>query len=618
MARLLLSPASARGWFGGRALLAQACLEVRAGLSVSEAARALEDEFRSGDGVTAVLARYDGACTLARFGPAERGPLAPAGPVIEPWAGGSEAAAPLLRDVGWDLAPAEFRRAVVRICESIADGAVYVVNLTARLEGMLVAASPGAAFGALQRRACADMAALFEGLPGPTPWIASVSPERFVRIRRAASHEDAPLVVATQPIKGTRPRGADPEHDARLRAELLSDSKELAEHVMVVDLERNDLGRACVPGSVTVEPLYEVVTTPYCHQLVSTVTGVLRPDAPFAELLESMFPCGSVTGAPKRATMDAIAALEASERGAYCGALLVALRGELDSSVLIRTLEGVEGAPGRARYGTGCGITADSDPAREHLEALLKASLVTGDSAPPVALRETMRVVGGRAPLLELHLARLARGGTGPAVLARVRAAVARELARPEAHGGQARLGVTVTPDGSVAAGLSFEPSTLSVEGGPVLVPIEVPEPPVLPAGAAKPASRRIWDRAHRAARMRGGHQAALVTPDGLLVDGSTATLWLVVDGALHTPPAPPAVAGVCREMVRDAAADLGVAVVERTLTRADLDAAEEVWLSNAHGGMVAVRHRGGPVGARVARRVQAAMNGEPAARPQV
>jgi para-aminobenzoate synthetase/4-amino-4-deoxychorismate lyase len=499
------------------------------------------------------------------------------------------------RCCAWDLSPRRYRERVRAVRARIAAGDFYVVNLTARLSGELASASPTEAFTVLAGRAEADMAALFEGLEGPTPWIASVSPERFVRIRRI---EGGARSVEVCPIKGTRPRGATDAGDRALSTELLGDEKERAEHVMVVDMERNDLGVCCVPGSVHVDPLYEVVTTPYCHQLVSTVRGTLAPQAEFARVLGAAFPCGSVTGAPKRAAMRVIEELEAGPREAYCGALLVAVSGELDSAVLIRTLEGVDGEPGVARWGSGCGLTHDSDPAGEHLEMLLKASPVTGDGVPQVALRETMRVVSGCVPLLDLHLARLASGGCGPSVLARVRGAIADEARM--AGEAPTRLGVTVTPDGAVAAGVSFEPSSLAVEGGPRLAPVEVQAAPALPLAAAKPAGRRYWDRAHRAAKLAGADQAALRLPDGTLIDGSTATLWIVREGELLTPPAPPAVAGVAREAVFDAAGIAGVEAAESALTLADLERADEVWLSNALGGFVPVRGRSGPVGERV------------------
>jgi para-aminobenzoate synthetase/4-amino-4-deoxychorismate lyase len=580
--RLHLAPASASGWFGGRSLVATHPIEVAAGVSLDVAAAALEAAFESTDEcLTAVLAAYDGTCTLVRFAHVDVPPMPPT------LCSAASGEAPLLRDAEWDVSGREYRAAVEVARERIAAGDVYVLNLTARLTGRLTTRGPADAFEQFLWHAPASMAAGLTGLPGATPWIASVSPERFLRVTRG---EHGARIAEICPIKGTAPRGATPDADTQLADALQRDPKERAEHIMVVDLERNDLGTCCVPGTVHVDPLYDVVPTPYCHQLVSTVRGTLRSEATFADVLASAFPCGSVTGAPKRAAMRIISELEATPRGAYCGALLVAMPGELDSSVLIRTLAGAAEDPTRAVWGAGCGITHDSDPAAEYLEMLLKATPVTGDTPPPVALRETMRVAHGRAALLDRHLARLASGGAGPGTLARVRAQVAEQLASPKAQGAYARLGVTVTPDGEVAAGLTLAPSSLDVPGGPIIVPITVAEKPALPPHAAKPAARRYWDRAHREAKRQGAHQALLVTADGELIDGSTATVWLLHGHTLSTPPAPPAVAGVMRELVLDRAAAHGLSAVEARLTLAEYESADEVWLSNAVGGFVRAR----------------------------
>jgi anthranilate/para-aminobenzoate synthase component I len=144
---------------------------------------------------------------------------------------------------------------------------------------------------------------------------------------------------------------------------------------MIVDLERNDLGRVCVPGTVSVDPLATVFPTPYCHQMVSRVSGSLEPGVSVEDVFDACFPCGSVTGAPKVSAMRHIARTEVSARGAYCGALVVAMPGSIDSSVLIRTLEshGEE-----AVWGVGCGITYDSDAEAEWEESVLKAWPVLG------------------------------------------------------------------------------------------------------------------------------------------------------------------------------------------------------------------------------------------------
>ncbi len=203
--------------------------------------------------------------------------------------------------------------------------------------------------------------------------VASASPERFVGIERG---DDGARTVEIWPIKGTRPRSDDPVRDRRLARELLADEKERAEHLMIVDMERNDLGRVCSAGSVRVDPLMEVFPTPYCHQMVSKVRGELGAGMSLADVLGAAFPCGSVTGAPKLAAMRFLGELERSPRGTYCGALAVAVPGRFDSSVLIRTLE-YDGE--LVRWGTGCGVTFDSDPASEWRESVLKTWPALGD-----------------------------------------------------------------------------------------------------------------------------------------------------------------------------------------------------------------------------------------------
>lgn len=648
---LVLAPASERGWFGGHAVVAWDPVSsenpggpaddpaARVGTgdapsSLAQAAALLEAAFESEvPKLTAVLARYDGECHSATYGgalvlvedgwrtwgtvPADYADVcaraaeasracdashdvAAHGDTSAGRQGHAESGViePLLVDAAWDMSGRDYRAAVQATRERIAAGDVYVLNLTARLEGELLGA-PAEAFARLVERAPADLGAYFALSAGR--WVASVSPERFVRVWLG---EDDARLAEVCPIKGTRPRGSTPDADRELALGLLADEKERAEHVMVVDLERNDLGVSCTPGTIHVDPLYEVVQTPYCHQLVSSVRGTLRWDATFAEALGALFPCGSVTGAPKLAAMRIAAELERTPRGAYCGSLLVAVPGAMDSSVLIRTLESAE-EPGRARWGAGCGITYESDPAAEYIELLLKASPALGGGSPAVALRETMRVAYGRIPLLDRHLARLALGGTGPVVLAKVRTQVAEALAGVDPALAYARLGVTVTPDAEVAVGVTEQASSLSVSGGPAIATVQVAEPPVLPAGAAKPASRRYWDLAHRTAERQGAHQAVLIDAEGRLIDGSTANIWLVSGGTLATPPAPPAVAGVAREVVFDIAAELGIPALERPLTLGDLDAADEVWLSNGVGGFVHARGRGGAVGEPIAERFE-------------
>jgi anthranilate/para-aminobenzoate synthase component I len=193
--------------------------------------------------------------------------------------------------------------------------------------------------------------------------VLSASPELFLRV-------DGRHAV-TRPIKGTRPRDADPVRDQQLAYELITDPKEAAELVMITDLERNDLGAVCEYGSVTVSDLLRLERFAQVFHLVSTVEGDLRPDVDVVAAVAACFPGGSITGAPKRRAMELIAELEPEARGLYTGAIgWFGFGGDAAFSIAIRTLVAEEG---RLHFHTGSGITGDSDPAREYAETLHKA-----------------------------------------------------------------------------------------------------------------------------------------------------------------------------------------------------------------------------------------------------
>jgi para-aminobenzoate synthetase component 1 len=249
--------------------------------------------------------------------------------------------------------------------ERLVAGDVYEANLTRRFFAPPV--DPLNLFLDLAEHAPAPYAVFFESAFGS---LVSNSPEGFLRL--TADGE-----VSTYPIKGTRRRGETAAVDAAMQAELRADEKELAEHLMVVDLMRNDLGRVCAPGTVNCGELFEVVPFPGVWHMVTRVSGRLRPGMSRGELLAATLPAGSITGAPKRAAVQQIHRLEAGPRGPYCGIFLVAPDdGSLAANILIRTA--VCGAQ-KTLLQAGGGIVLDSDPGRECEETWLKLGNFAGE-----------------------------------------------------------------------------------------------------------------------------------------------------------------------------------------------------------------------------------------------
>ena len=268
---------------------------------------------------------------------------------------------PLAADHGDDL----FLSGVERILEYLRAGDAYQVNLSRRLSAACApgAAAPVALAAALRARAPAPHAALIASADGEGALVGN-SPERFLAVT-------ADGAIETRPIKGTRSRGETPDADRAAAAALAASPKDRAEHVMIVDLERNDLGRVCQTGSVGVGSLARVVALPTVFHMVSTVRGRLRPDIGLSALLEATFPGGSITGAPKRRAMQIIDELEPAARGPYTGATgWLGAAGDLDLAIAIRTAT-VRG--GRLSLSVGGGIVADSTPEGELAETDVKA-----------------------------------------------------------------------------------------------------------------------------------------------------------------------------------------------------------------------------------------------------
>jgi para-aminobenzoate synthetase/4-amino-4-deoxychorismate lyase len=541
-----------------------AVIEARSVAEVLPAIRAAEAAARAGRWVVGYVAyeaapAFDAALrvrpgegTLAWFGVHDA-------PLGVPPPGRDDAR---LAGVAPELDAAAHGVAVEAIRQGIAAGAVYQVNFTFRLEGKLDG-DPLDLYRRLRgAQGSGDSAYVRTGSRA----IVSASPELFL-LRQGDR-------VTARPMKGTARRGRWPEEDEGVRLRLAASEKDRAENVMIADLLRNDLGRVAVTGSVTAGPLLEVERLRTVWQLTSTVSARLRPGADLADLFSATFPCGSVTGAPKVAAMRLVADLERSPRGPYCGAVgAIAPGGDACFNVAIRTAE-VDLATGAATYGTGGGITWDSDPAAEWDEALAKTRVL--DLAPGApTLLETMRLEGGRVALLEGHLARLAgsaRYHAIPVDLAAVRERIAEEQ-------GDARLRLLLDPSGAIALERASLPAPVAEP-----VPVALCGDPVDRRDASlfhKSTRREPYDR-RRATRPQA-FEVLLVNREGELTEGTFTNVVVDLDGERFTPPLD---AGLLPGVFRAGLLSRGE-VRERRLLPADLSRARRVWLVNALRGWI-------------------------------
>jgi para-aminobenzoate synthetase component 1 len=254
----------------------------------------------------------------------------------------------------------EYGRAFERVKSYLLEGDCYQVNLAQRF----CASAAGDSFHGYRALRQLNPAPFSAYLRTPYAEVLSSSPERFLSVRNGQ--------VQTRPVKGTRPRGGTSQADTGLKQELAGSTKDRAENLMIVDLLRNDLGRVCSPGSVSVPRLFDVESYATVHHLVSTVTGRLAPGQDAVSLLRACFPGGSVTGAPKIRAMEIIEELEPHRRGIYCGCIgYLGFDGAMDTNIAIRTL--IRSA-GTVRFWAGGGIVHDSRVEEEYQETLDKAA----------------------------------------------------------------------------------------------------------------------------------------------------------------------------------------------------------------------------------------------------
>jgi para-aminobenzoate synthetase component 1 len=291
---------------------------------------------------------------------------------------------PVVNSVRSNFTRSEYLDVIETIKEHIRRGNTYQTNLTQRLTADLSEGlSAAAIFHRIRQFHPAPFAAFLERKDSI---VISASPERFFKIdgRR----------ISASPIKGTRPRGRDRNDDDRLRNELLQCEKDRAENTMIVDLLRNDLGRVCEYGSVKVNELCTLQELPTLFHLVSTIEAALRPEVKPSQIIEALFPCGSITGAPKLRTMQLIDEIEKTPRGLSMGAIGVyipdtgfVIPGMLDLNVAIRTMVIRDG---QATFNVGGGIVIDSEPQNEYEESLVKARSLLG----ALGLSDPVKIMG--------------------------------------------------------------------------------------------------------------------------------------------------------------------------------------------------------------------------------
>ena len=471
-----------------------------------------------------------------------------------------------------DLTPsldaAAFSRAFARIKEHLAEGNSYQVNFTLQLTGRFEgdAASLFADLTEAQRGSYGAYIDLGDVV------VASASPELFFAFEG--------LDVVTRPMKGTARRGLTLDEDRAIGAALAASEKERAENVMVVDMFRNDLGRVAEVGSVTVPRLFSVERYPNVWQMTSDVRA--RSMAPLEEVFAALFPSASVTGAPKRRTMEILQELEGRPRGLYTGAIgYVPPDGLARFNVAIRTAL-IDRARGAISFGVGSGVVWDSNAESEYAECLLKGSVLT--SRPEAfSLLETMRWTPGEGCLLvERHLARLESAAEYFGVPVD-RAAVLGVL---DALSGDVplRVRLLVSQRGEV----TLQTVPFVAVGGPLRVclsasPIDDQDPFLYHKTTRRELYDSEWQKFHDAL---GADEVIYLNERDELAEGSRTTIFIERDGVLLTPQAS---AGLLPGTLRADLLQSGRAR-EARLTLADLQRASAVYLGNSVRGLVPAR----------------------------
>ena len=466
---------------------------------------------------------------------------------------------------------------IAEIQRYITQGDTYQVNHTFRLEGQLYG-HPLALYETLRTRQPVRFGAYIET---SLRTVLCCSPELFIK-------NEGGLITA-RPMKGTLSKALGGAQD------LATNEKDRAENLMITDLIRNDLGQICETGSIAVPKLFEVEEVGSVYQMTSTITGKLRSGISLFEILKASFPCGSVTGAPKKRTMEIIRELEAAPRNLYCGSIACfEPNGDFQMNVVIRTLE--IDAQGHCEMGIGSGVTIDSNAKLEWQECAAKAGFITGVPSP-VGLIETMRHENGQVALLAAHLNRM----QSSAAALRIpfdRGAIEQQIS---GYLAQHLKNVAQAPSDTLMLRLEISPAgALSITHKPIesiLGPQKIFWAKDLigetasimrsanPLLAHKVTARVAYDSAWHAAVAKGGFDALFTNERGEITEGGRSSVFALINDTWVTPPlACGVLPGVMRgELLANWKAQ------ERLLKPEDLSRAQRVVVVNALRGVIAV-----------------------------
>ena len=477
------------------------------------------------------------------------------------------------------VSEADYLDRIRQIHEAIRRGDTYQINYTTRLH-LQAYGNPVSLYRRLRQPVPYAVLSHLPDEAGKSAWTLCFSPELFLKI-------GADGTISTEPMKGTAPILGDGQ-DERRAAELQADPKNRAENVMIVDLLRNDLGKIAQTGKVCVPEPFKVSRFGSVWQMTSTIQAQALPHISVADILRAAFPCGSITGAPKRMSMQIIESLEAEPRGLYTGSIgyLKPCEGGLGFegifNVVIRTLslKPVSDDLYHGVYGVGSGIVIDSDPAAEYRECGWKARFLN-ELRPAFGIFETMRVESRQCRLLDLHLGRLKTS------------AQALNLPLPDDCETRIRQYIAKLPDGlfRLKAELVSDDLILSHAATADLptpqrvIPAPHPFPRCDYLRRFKTTRRALFNQAWQTAEIQGAFDSLFFNSDGLLLEGGRSNVFVKYQGQWLTPSLDLDILnGVMRQAVlQQPQTYLGAdAIIETHITRDMLEHAEEIRLSNA------------------------------------